>query len=1559
MNTFSTPAQPRLRHALMLLLLALGLLPLSAETQAQLDARIALHTYYRLKGNADRYAAVGIDAQSTTIAWSGTPARPWSAIWRIVPHADGYSLQNMGNGKFLGTVSKASARLPLSDTPSTFYFRPSSYQSAQQHVAITWVKTNPGQNFVHKNAGNNLVAWSANNSTTAANASDWILEPVADIAQTDIDARQSATTLPTTGYVYIDNKHYPTRRLSGPTTQSAASAPKADADDYRQLWALEPQPDGRYALRNALTDFYLQNNAGRSSAFVMGTTPAGFSIGFSDEDTPTLTFNGTTLALHAAETAGYQIVGWDASGAASNWYVRPATVDAGRLAAKRQEVHSYLALQADRTRLTTLLSTYFSDAPCTTLKSTFRSMDQATLRAHMNAAALPAVLQDIVLRVHADRWNTHADARANQLEKGFRIHTYAPHSDPIKWAAKDLMHTNLGSYARLTTPTGITARTAEVLTLIVGQDAPAGTTLAAELVSAYSTTGKVYPLSQGVNFIYPEGNDHIYIYYNIDQTQTTISSLPRIPIHIEGGRANGCFELGRHTNADWTAMRNLKAAGFLADSVFRMKSRHYSYSFELKEIEATQDRGQFIYHGQDKGLAGALTRWDEICDQPLEMLSVERYADRFNCLLHAVGKDTGLWAKRYGIYGVNNLNYTSLSEGTENNLGGIWALAHETGHHFQGLFDMAGCKESSNNLFSNIAVWKNGTNVSRGNSLFDLIKHFNDPAQDWTTAGINRRMRLYWQLWLYYVELGNKPTFFRELFDRFRQTPLANGNAKTDFLRFALVCCDVAQEDLSEFFELHGFFKRTGTKVPMAWGDAFYDTNYGKPTIDIAQADIDAAIAQMRTYPKKRNNLFFIDERILPTPAPNKYLPAGTARYATQSNATPGDANEVGDVGMYTDFAPGAQRPAQPSQVLLDGRTVTIIAPGAVGYKVYDAAGKLQFVANRNCFELPASLNLADVRVVVGSADGSDIDVIRNGAVLPPYAATPASLAEKSDNPAWLLLSTTAAAPEHLYYIEQAAAPGSFLDAATCYTASPASKGRFAFFPAGTPDTYYIYSADAGKWIALASADEGENRIAMASSRGAATTWRIERESPSAKTVDFLPLLGNNAWNWYGGKSTPHTSIGMYNRTDAGSSWTLRLIADTPQKADLAEALERAKTLLRKTDVGYPLPAAPARTQLRQAIATYEAKTAPTQTDVMAFTTLLAGYERSSSDIRLPEEGQIYRLRSATTRQYLAALPATDGAATYAVAQTDKPLHATLWICQRRPDGRLYLASALGAGCLTMRTAAQRADLQDQPAAITFQRETNNPTPGTLYMVIDGLRPKAESGKAYVSGTAHTGARDLTADFYVEHADGYTHSVALTAGTNGNFATLHLPYAVALPATVAAHSARPAAGNLHLTPLTLHTDAAGRNILPPYTPAVLSATAPGQYALQPAVALSAATAPSNAMEGTIARVPNSALDRTTYDYYALTQRNGSIIMARITTAAIPANRAYLKVSAGTAPAQGFTLVLPDAQPTAIDATPTPADHEARGELRDLAGRRLSARPHSGVYLEGTRKRVAR
>ena len=335
------------------------------------------------------------------------------------------------------------------------------------------------------------------------------------------------------------------------------------------------------------------------------------------------------------------------------------------------------------------------------------------------------------------------------------------------------------------------------------------------------------------------------------------------------------------TNADWDKLRTLKKYDFFTDDVIRLKSKHTIHSVSLSGVEEQQDKKNWIYNGEDKGIVGVLGKWDWVHTLEQEFFTPKRYEDRFNCLMFNTDA-SGLYAFPYGTFiGTvsSTFSYHEWAKGSQyDNAGNLWAVVHETGHHYQRLFNLARCLESSNNLWSNIAVWKRGASVSRLQNSQKLFDRFNN-NKSWLDMDLNDRTRMYWQLWLYYVELGHKPTFFNELFDKFRENPIDFSNAKTDFLRFAQFCSEIAQEDLTEFFTFYGFFNKVGKNIPYKYNDDFYDKSYGAATITIDQTDIDACKAVMKQYPKKNTNLIFIDERIRKTPATYEGAKPGEMRW--------------------------------------------------------------------------------------------------------------------------------------------------------------------------------------------------------------------------------------------------------------------------------------------------------------------------------------------------------------------------------------------------------------------------------------------------------------------------------------------------------------------------------------------------------------------------------------------------------------------------------------------------------------------------------------------------------
>ena len=183
-----------------------------------------------------------------------------------------------------------------------------------------------------------------------------------------------------------------------------------------------------------------------------------------------------------------------------------------------------------------------------------------------------------------------------------------------------------------------------------------------------------------------------------------------------------------------------------------------------------------------------------------------------------------------------------------------------------------------------------------------------------------------------------------------------------NYLKFAMFASDVAQEDLSEFFQFYGFFKPVTKHNTGDYHDNWFTTT---------QADIDKAIAYMRKYPKAHPGIFFIDERIRKIQAEGVGSKPGQMRLATSDDATPGDAREVGDVGMVTDFRNDLECTAYKvtdnnGRISVDRNS----GSGAVGFKVYDTKGNLVYVSNTYNFTIPTAIVRQGYFVVCAFGNG-------------------------------------------------------------------------------------------------------------------------------------------------------------------------------------------------------------------------------------------------------------------------------------------------------------------------------------------------------------------------------------------------------------------------------------------------------------------------------------------------------------------------------------------------------------------------------------------------------------
>ena len=1127
----------------------------------------ALNTFrngglYRVKGKSNRYWTT--DASSHALKTTDqTSNTDFASVWFVERNGDGFALRNALTGRFLPNAT-ANQNVALAQTNNQVWFDFKKTSDNYYHISASNSFKN-GECFVEAD-NHNIVGGNAMSFTTKQNeaqrstdttfflntASEWEFQPANDVSIESIKEllRKNSHGVyePAEGkYYIIRNVAYPNRVLTTyPHLDNVLRTEARNEREMGQVWTLKKVND-KWAICNVVNNEYVGNSTPQSQSFKMVSTPAPFTLQSMDQLLPNFAFIVTNgVSLHSANSKGFEVVNWNENTIASQWQLEEVNLDNNALTEYKQKLEDRKRLNADYAQLNEKLQQFFEDYACTQLKANYKTMSEEAFKAAINAQDLPQSLIEMALRVKSDTWNDK-NADANKYEKYFRIQEYQAYSHPQKWANDNkLMPTNFGQYSQLTNPTGITIPEKELVLLFVNNDTPEKCFLQAELVQGKNKTGTTFNLHKGVNTIYANELSHLYINYMMDDVNLKYTELPKIRIHVEGGRANGYFDATKMQNEDWNKLRDLKQYGFFNDDVIRLKSKHTIHSLSLSGVEEQQKQGNWNYNGEDKGITGVLGKWDWVHELEQEYFRPEQFEGRFNCLMFSTDA-AGLYAFPYGTFiGTvsTTFSYKEWAKGGQYDDGGnLWAVVHETGHHYQKLFNLARCLESSNNLWSNIALWKRGASVSRLQAPQKLFNRFNDKNYSWLNMDLGDRTRMYWQLWLYYVELGHKPDFFKDLFAKFRNNPINFGNANTDFLRFAQFCSEVAEEDLTEFFDFYGFFNKVGKDVTYKYNDDFYDKAYGGATISISQEDINACKAAMAKYPQKNTNLIFIDERIRKTPATYEGHKEGEMRWGTIGGMDPGDNRVFGDVGHYEDFGTPtkAGTTAAPQSVLLDGRTVRIQGTGAVGYKVYDDKGNLVMVANANDFLIPEKLDLSKISIKVIGGSRNEVEVIKNGVVLPAYKKR-----FTFDNPANLTLSDGKTSPLGKYHIRRHdAIDGKFyyLTQEGRPTDQIEKAGQFLVAASRISGEYNIYSVGKQQWISydpnknywgyLGFGYGEPNLFRWSNEMTQAQTWKITHQD----TYYNIALQKDQKvlWNWHGGAHA--TSMGYYNQNDAGSRW--------------------------------------------------------------------------------------------------------------------------------------------------------------------------------------------------------------------------------------------------------------------------------------------------------------------------------------------------------------------------------------------------------------------------------------
>ena len=610
-----------------------------------------------------------------------------------------------------------------------------------------------------------------------------------------------------------------------------------------------------------------------------------------------------------------------------------------------------------------LCGNFFEDAACTQLKAEYGSMSDEELTAALAAAGMPEYMVGIAIKVKNNTWANY--------EQYFRIHNYKAYSDAKAW--NDKLWARCASY--MGNPTGIyTQSNGEPLYVFVDDEVPADATLycAGLGVDQMFTTGKAgKKLKKGLNIINGDANKLYYILYTVDTKSLTkrVSEWPEMKIHIEGGKVDGYFDASCHTDADYQNLLNAAA-----NSTFVCKGKHSVMNIRTSVLKQTYPTkiaksvecldslsvwekdligiSEAVANGEKAGAPYYLTGGDAF------------YPGYFNNPTYVDNDSPGSVAHstEFGIHISLDASKTFLNpyiSGYDES-----GTGHELGHQLQSPIMLEGTTEGSNDLFSCYCRFFMGHKTSMGESLRDMMQKYAEGVPFYWRGPNYGIIRMYYSLYLYYHQGQKNTSFYPELFKALRADKIVpyGSNTNNSGLKFVRKACQVAQEDLTDFFTVYGFFEPTSNRYLECYGD-HYITN--------RRTDINRTKREIAQYEKKNREIIFIEDRVDYVP-PTDFIPRDGEHRIGEA---PG---QFGDLGQFTSYLPGGA--CEPSSYVYyrTDSLYSMVGSGGVGFLMLDADGNIKYAANAKDICIPTSIG-NDFTIYSVDVDGTLHEVTRAG----------------------------------------------------------------------------------------------------------------------------------------------------------------------------------------------------------------------------------------------------------------------------------------------------------------------------------------------------------------------------------------------------------------------------------------------------------------------------------------------------------------------------------------------------------------------------------------------------
>ena len=615
------------------------------------------------------------------------------------------------------------------------------------------------------------------------------------------------------------------------------------------------------------------------------------------------------------------------------------------------------------TAIKKLCEKFFEDAACTRLKAEYQAISDEKLTARMSKEGMPEPIIAIALKSKNNSWSAY--------EKEFRIQSYKAYSDAAYWNRK--LKCTGGSY--MGNPTGIYSSNNEPIYVFVDSDVPEDAILYFEGCVGNDVISRAKSgrrLTKGLNIIDGEKDALYYVIYTADTRSQTkrVSEWPEIKIHIEGGVVNGYYDLAKKSDKEYTRLLNAATHKF-----FTVKGSHSLFNFKTESYKKVWPTSI------DRSICwfDSVTVWQQelmgFCESvaggkrnhaPYNLNGGEAIAPAYynnpNFAIEGNAADAGYanstpYRTSYNsdecIYNSFHVDHFEMDE---------WCVGHECGHNNQGTINLEGGTEVSNNIFSNLGRFLFGRSISKGSALsFIMTEHA--ARTPYYVRTVDSQLRMYYQLYLYYHQAQKKRSFYPELFKALREDPLEIwGDSYNSSLKFVRKVCEIAQEDLTDFFTAWGFFE------PF---ENMFIEDYGPHRMTVTQADIDRTLAEIAKYPKKNRTILFIEDRAKPTLTNDIFWKAGEKRIGTD------EIGQYGDLGQFTDYLPGACEPSSYTYIQSDSM-YRMEGKGGVGFLVLDKNKKFVYASNAKNFCIPTCVG-TEFTIYSIDADGTMHEATKAG----------------------------------------------------------------------------------------------------------------------------------------------------------------------------------------------------------------------------------------------------------------------------------------------------------------------------------------------------------------------------------------------------------------------------------------------------------------------------------------------------------------------------------------------------------------------------------------------------